>query len=84
MRLNRKWKAYDHLFSLLPCLDAICCGKHVSRDLPCIPQPAFVFAGHQFDSDAQLRLCKSMLLDLFRGRIVENINLKVGALFCLL
>ncbi len=40
-------------------------------------QPAFVFAGEQFDSDPQLRLCKSMLLDLFRGRIVENINLKV-------
>ena len=40
-------------------------------------QPAFVFAGEQFDSDAQLRLCKSMLLDLFRGRVVETINLQV-------
>ena len=45
--------------------------------LVCNPQPAFVFAGEQFDSDPQLRLCKSILLDLFRGRIVENINLKV-------
>ena len=36
-----------------------------------------MFAGHQFEADPQLRLCKSMLLDLFRGRIVEGINLKV-------
>ena len=45
------------------------------------PQPAFVFAGHQFDADPQLRLCKSMLLDLFRGRIVESINLKVSSMY---
>ena len=46
----------------------------------CCLQPAFVFAGHQFDADPQLRLCKSMLLDLFRGRIVEGINLKVSTM----
>jgi len=47
----------------------------------CDPQPAFVFAGHQFEADPQLRLCKSMLLDLFRGRIVEGINLKVSTIY---
>jgi hypothetical protein len=41
-------------------------------------QPCFAFVGEQFESDADFRLAKSMLLDLFRGRLVENINLKVG------
>ena len=42
-----------------------------------VTQPAFVFAGEQFDSDPDLKLARSMLLDFFRGRTVENINLKV-------
>ena len=40
-------------------------------------QPCFAFVGEQFESDPDFRLAKSMLLDLFRGRLVENINLKV-------
>ena len=40
-------------------------------------QPCMVFAGEQFENDADFKLAKSMLLDMFRGRIVEKINLKV-------
>ena len=36
-----------------------------------------VFAGEQFENDADFKLAKSMLLDMFRGRVVEKINLKV-------
>ena len=36
-----------------------------------------MFAGEQFENDADFRLAKSMLLDMFRGRLVDNINLKV-------
>ena len=40
-------------------------------------QPCMVFAGEQFENDADFKLAKSMLLDMFRGRVVEKINLKV-------
>lgn len=40
-------------------------------------QPCFAFVGEQFESDPDFQQAKSMLLDLFRGRLVENINLKV-------
>lgn len=43
-------------------------------------QPCFAFVGEQFESDPDFRLAKSMLLDLFRGRLVESINLKVRPL----
>ena len=36
-----------------------------------------VFAGEQFENNADFKLAKSMLLDMFRGRVVEKINLKV-------
>ncbi|EIE24419.1 Brix-domain-containing protein [Coccomyxa subellipsoidea C-169] len=39
-------------------------------------KPCFAFVGEQFESDPDFRLAKSMLLDLFRGRLVESINLK--------
>lgn len=39
-------------------------------------KPCFAFVGEQFESDLDFRQAKSMLLDLFRGRLVENINLK--------
>lgn len=40
-------------------------------------QPCFVFVGEQFDNVPEFRLAKSLLLDLFRGRVVDGINLKV-------
>ena len=43
----------------------------------CRAQPCFVFAGEQFENDARFRLAKSMILDMFRGRLIESINLKV-------
>ena len=46
----------------------------------CVMQPCMVFAGEQFENDADFKLAKSMLLDMFRGRVVEKINLKVLAL----
>lgn len=42
-------------------------------------QPAFVFAGDAFETDPELKLAKSMLLDFFRGRTVEHINLKASS-----
>ena len=49
--------------------------------LYCFPlQPCMVFAGEQFENDADFKLAKSMLLDMFRGRVVEKINLKVYGL----
>lgn len=45
-----------------------------------IPQlgnkPAFVFAGQEFTTSKALIQAKSLLLDFFRGRQVDNINLK--------
>ena len=40
-------------------------------------QPCFVFVGEQFDNVPEFRLAKSLLLDVFRGRVVDGINLKV-------
>ena len=40
-------------------------------------QPCFVFTGEQFESDPDFKLARNMLLDFFRGRVVESINLKV-------
>ncbi|CAK0787375.1 hypothetical protein CVIRNUC_010595 [Coccomyxa viridis] len=39
-------------------------------------KPCMVFAGEQFENNADFKLAKSMLLDMFRGRVVEKINLK--------
>ena len=36
-----------------------------------------MFVGEQFDNVPEFRLAKSLLLDLFRGRVVDGINLKV-------
>ena len=44
------------------------------------PQPCMIFAGEQFENNADFKLAKSMLLDMFRGRVVEKINLKVYSL----
>ncbi len=44
------------------------------------PQPCMVFAGEQFENNADFKLAKSILLDMFRGRVVEKINLKVYSL----
>lgn len=38
-----------------------------------------VFAGEQFENDPDFKLAKSILLDMFRGRVVEKVNLKVRA-----
>ncbi len=35
-----------------------------------------MFAGEQFENDADFRQAKAVLLDMFRGRLVDNINLK--------
>ena len=45
-------------------------------------QPCFVFVGEQFENVPEFRLAKSVLLDFFRGRLVEGINLKVGRELC--
>ena len=42
-------------------------------------QPCMVFAGEQFENDPDFKLAKSILLDMFRGRVVEKINLKARA-----
>ncbi len=45
-----------------------------------IPQlgnkPAFIFVGQEFTTHAVLKQAKSLLLDFFRGRQIEQINLK--------
>lgn len=43
-------------------------------------KPCFVFAGQDFETKAEYECLKSMLLDMFRGRVVDNINLKVRAM----
>ncbi len=43
-------------------------------------QPCFVFVGEQFENVPEFKLAKSMLLDFFRGRQVDGINLKVTLL----
>lgn len=49
-----------------------------TETVACLPlQPCFAFAGEQFENDADFKLAKSMILDLFRGRLVDDINLKV-------
>ena len=39
-------------------------------------KPCFVFAGQEFDSKPEYQTLKSMLLDLFRGQVVDKINLR--------
>lgn len=39
-------------------------------------QPAFIFVGQAFSTDPGCIQSKSMLLDFFRGREIEHINLK--------
>lgn len=39
-------------------------------------QPAFIFVGQAFSTDPAYIQSKSMLLDFFRGREIEHINLK--------
>lgn len=39
-------------------------------------KPCFVFVGEGFESNPDLRMAKSLLLDFFRGRQIDAINLK--------
>jgi len=39
-------------------------------------QPCFVFVGEAFENDPGMRQVRSLMLDFFRGRLVEHINLK--------
>ena len=39
-------------------------------------KPCLLFLGDLFESDAAMRTAKSLLTDLFRGRVVPNINLR--------
>lgn len=39
-------------------------------------KPCFVFVGDGFDSNSELKMAKSLLLDFFRGRQIDAINLK--------
>jgi len=39
-------------------------------------KPSFIFVGDAFESDPKLQQVRSLLLDFFRGRQVEQINLK--------
>lgn len=56
---------------------SVCCVQ-LTEHIFCL-QPCMVFAGEQFENDPDFKLAKSMLLDMFRGRVVEKINLKVQA-----
>jgi hypothetical protein len=38
--------------------------------LCCCQQPAVLFVGDRFENDADFKLAKSMLLDMFRGKQV--------------
>eukprot|EP01134_Creolimax_fragrantissima_P005955 CFRG5955T1 len=38
-------------------------------------KPCFVFNGDSFETDATLMKIKSLVLDLFRGQVVQNINI---------
>ena len=40
------------------------------------PKPSFAFAGEEFENDEEYKQFKSIMLDSFRGRIVDTINLK--------
>jgi ribosome production factor 2 len=39
-------------------------------------KPCFVFAGQEFDTQPAYGMVKSMLLDMFRGKVVDSVNLK--------
>ena len=39
-------------------------------------KPSFIFAGEAFESNPALKQTKSLLLDFFRGRQIESVNLK--------
>lgn len=39
-------------------------------------KPCFVFVGEGFDNNPELKMAKSLLLDFFRGRQIDAINLK--------
>jgi len=39
-------------------------------------KPCFVFAGQEFETKTDYAALKSMILDIFRGRVVDRINLK--------
>lgn len=49
----------------------------VSWCLCVLMQPCFVFVGEGFENNPDLRMAKSLLLDFFRGRQIDAINLKV-------
>ena len=40
-------------------------------------QPCLIFAGESFEFNPEHKQAKSLLLDLFRGRLVEGLNLMV-------
>jgi hypothetical protein len=46
----------------------------------CCQQPAMLFVGDRFESDADFKLARSMLLDMFRGKQVRTCTLSRGAL----
>jgi len=40
------------------------------------PKPSFAFAGDEFETDSDYKQFKSIVIDSFRGRVVDTINLK--------
>jgi len=40
-----------------------------------LPQPCFLFVGERFEAHPDFALAKSLLLDLFRGEAVDELNL---------
>lgn len=56
-------------------LGSVGIGEHRVGASPSL-QPCFVFVGDVFEADPSMRQVKSLLLDFFRGRQVESINLK--------
>ena len=51
-------------------------GKQNPSTMVFSPKPSFAFAGEEFNTVAEFKQFKSILVDAFRGRVVDSINLK--------
>ena len=70
-----------YIMIYLQCIASHVAGQHESLSiLLATLQPCFIFVGEGFESNPELRMAKSLLLDFFRGRQIDAINLKVIAL----
>ena len=51
-------------------------GKQNASTMVFSPKPSFAFAGEEFNTVEEFKQFKSILIDSFRGRVVDTINLK--------